>query len=227
MRHLILLVLLLPLSAWSGDTIRVAVAANFKPTLEVISAEYELASGHRVLLSSASTGALYSQILHGAPFDIFFAADATTPARLASMAQTPECYARGRLVLAGGSADLQELANPAMSLSIANPKTAPYGAAALEVLARPEFDAGSGRKLVRGSNVVQAFQFWFSKGVNLALVPRSLAPTASPVPLDWHRPLEQHVIALQDREAVVAYLNWIRSDSVRSLINRAGYEPCP
>lgn len=227
MRHLVPLLLWLPLSGWAGDTIKVAVAANFKHTLETVNADFESRYGHKLLLSSASTGVLYSQILHGAPFDIFFAADAETPAKLASASRTPQCYARGSLVLAGGSDDLQQLADQARSLAIANPNTAPYGRAALEVLARPEFAAASGRKLVRGSNVVQAFQFWYSGGVDLALVPRSLAPAAVPIPLAWYRPLEQHVIVLHDSEAVSAYLNWVRSDSVRSLINNAGYEPCP
>ena len=227
MRHLVPLLLWLPLSGWAGDTIKVAVAANFKHTLETVNADFESRYGHKLLLSSASTGVLYSQILHGAPFDIFFAADAETPAKLASASRTPQCYARGSLVLAGGSDDLQQLADQARSLAIANPNTAPYGRAALEVLARPEFAAASGRKLVRGSNVVQAFQFWYSGGVDLALVPRSLAPAAAPIPLAWYRPLEQHVIVMHDREAVTAYLNWVRSDSVRSLINNAGYEPCP
>lgn len=227
MRHLVPLLLWLPLSGWAGDTIKVAVAANFKHTLETVNADFESRYGHKLLLSSASTGVLYSQILHGAPFDIFFAADTETPAKLASASRTPQCYARGSLVLAGGSDDLQQLADQARSLAIANPNTAPYGRAALEVLARPEFAAASGRKLVRGSNVVQAFQFWYSGGVDLALVPRSLAPAAAPIPLAWYRPLEQHVIVLHDSEAVTAYLNWVRSDSVRSLINNAGYEPCP
>ena len=227
MRHLVPLLLWLPLSGWAGDTIKVAVAANFKHTLETVNADFESRYGHKLLLSSASTGVLYSQILHGAPFDIFFAADAETPAKLASASRTPQCYARGSLVLVGGSDDLQQLADQARSLAIANPNTAPYGRAALEVLARTEFAAASGRKLVRGSNVVQAFQFWYSGGVDLALVPRSLAPAAAPIPLAWYRPLEQHVIVLHDSEAVTAYLNWVRSDSVRSLINNAGYEPCP
>jgi len=227
MRHLALLLLLLPLSGWAGETVRVAVAANFKHTLAAVSADFERRSGHKVVLSSASTGVLYTQILHGAPFDIFFAADAQTPAKLATPSRKPRCYARGSLVLAGGSEDLRQLADPSLSLSIANPGTAPYGRAAVEVLERPEFATARGRKLVRGSNVVQAFQFWHSGGVSLALVPRSLAPEAAPIPLAWHQPLEQHVIVLRDKDAVGAYLNWVISDSVRSLINDAGYESCP
>ena len=84
MRYVILLMLLLPAPGWAGETIRVAVAANFRHTLEAINAGFEAHSGHRVLVSSASTGVLYSQIVYGAPFDVFFAADTTTPAKLTS-----------------------------------------------------------------------------------------------------------------------------------------------
>ena len=75
--------------------------------------------------------------------------------------------------------------------------------------------------------MIQAYQFWHSGGADLALVPRSLAPEATPIPDAWHQPIEQHAIALNRREAVEAYLNWISSDTVRALIDNAGYEPCP
>ena len=232
MRFFTLLLLLLVCPAGAAETIRVAVAANFRATLQDISAGFERASGHRVILSSASTGMLYTQITHGAPFDLFFAADRATPEKLLASgafptAQSTFCYARGALVLAGAEHGGNSLANPARSLAIANPATAPYGVAALEVLERPEFAAGKARKLVRGSNVVQAYQFWHSGAVDLALVPRALAPGAWQVPLDWYSPIEQHAIALGHSEAVDAYLKWIRSDTVRSLIEDAGYDPCP
>ena len=141
----------------------------------------------------------------------------------------PFCYARGRLVLAGGNGELGQLADPGLDLAIANPATAPYGVAAMAVLARPEFAAGSGRRLVRGANVVQAYQFWHSGAVELALLPRSLAPQATLVPAAWHQPLDQFAIALTPvaaNPALARYLRWIRSDTVRTLILDAGYEPC-
>ncbi|MCB1675783.1 MAG: molybdate ABC transporter substrate-binding protein, partial [Halioglobus sp.] len=220
MRFLTILLLLLACPAGAAQTIRVAVAANFRATLQDIGAGFERASGHRVILSSASTGMLYTQIAHGAPFDLFFAADRETPQKLLGSGAFPDthstfCYARGALVLAGAVDGANSLANPARSLAIANPATAPYGVAALQVLERPEFDAGKGRKLVRGSNVVQAYQFWHSGAVDLALVPRALAPDAWQVPPHWYSPIEQHAIALTHSEAVDAYLKWIRSDTVR------------
>jgi molybdate transport system substrate-binding protein len=232
MRTLALLLLLVCLPARSETPLRVAVAANFRQVLEQINDEFTASTGQPVVLSSASTGMLYSQIIYGAPFDVFFAADRATPTRLTGAPSPPFCYARGSLVLTGADSRLEDLANRDLSLAIANPTTAPYGRAASEILARPEFSAAQGRKLVRGSNVVQAYQFWYSGGTDLALVPRALvpralAPEATPIPTAWHQPIEQHAVALRQSEAVDAYLNWIRSDTVRAQIHNAGYLPCP
>ena len=235
MHYLLLLMLVITGPVTAGEPLRVAVAANFRSTLQQISDLFQQRTGHRVVLSSGSTGVLYSQILYGAPFDLFFSADMAATERLATedadaSRGEPFCYARGTLVLAGGNGDLAQLADPKFSLAIANPATAPYGVAAMAVLARPEFAAGRGRKLVRGTNVVQAYQFWHSGGADLALLPKALAPTATAVPGVWHAPLDQFAIALtpmKDDKALDSYLNWIRSDTVRSLISNAGYQPCP
>jgi molybdate transport system substrate-binding protein len=233
MRRTVLILLLFVSPLVSAETVRIAVAANFKWTLEQISKQFEAETGQRVTLSSASTGVLYSQIRYGAPFDLFFAADRATPEKLAAAMQDTAgsatfCYARGSLVLAGGDGRLAQLSNPLLSLAIANPVTAPYGRAAMQVLAREEFKSGNQRKMVRGNNVVQTYQFWHSGAIELALLPRALVPDgATPVPLEWHQPLEQHAVILNRNSAVDAYLNWIRSDNVRSLITDAGYETCP
>jgi len=233
MRRAALLFLLLAAPAWGGQPIRIAVAANFKGTLQRISATFEEATGLEVVLSSASSGVLYSQVVNGAPFHLFLAADRDGPRRLADAGAVPGdrdifCYAVGRLTLVGSEDGLAALADPRRSLAIGNPVTAPYGRAAVQVLARSEFISGRSRKLVRGNNVAQAYQFWYGGAVDLALVPLSLAPLGStPVPATWHDPLEQYLAVLVRNDAVDAYLKWIRSDTVRSLISEAGYEPCP
>ena len=226
-RLMALLVLITTSPVYAGETLRIAVAANFRHVLEQASEGFMAHTGHKVVLSSASTGILYTQIRYGAPFDLYFAADQATPARLQTDSRSTFCYARGRLVLVGGEGDLQALSDPDLSLAIANPMTAPYGRAASEVLERPEFLSGKPRKLLTGSNVIQAYQFWHSGGADLALVPRSLALEATMVPASWHQAIEQHAIALRGGAAVEAYLNWINSDTVRALINDAGYESCP
>lgn len=227
-RILLTLLILLPLSAGAAEPLRVAVAANFRATLEKVSADFQAQTGHTVRISSASTGVLATQILHGAPFDLFFAADDQAPAALlrAGIGHASECYAVGELVLVGGEPG--QLADPALSLAIANPETAPYGRAAIEVLGREQFAPGRDRKLVRGSNVLQAYQFWRSGAADLALVARALArETATTIPPDWHAPLEQHLLLLRESPAATAYLNWLRSDTVRSVILEAGYRSCP
>ena len=226
-RTLPLLLALLSTSLSAAEPLRIAVAANFRATLEEINLPFSATSGQRILLSSASTGVLATQVRHGAPFHLLLAADAEAPAALADQGlAAPFCYALGRLALVGGDSD--DLADPAHSVAIANPRTAPYGRAALEVLQRPAFAAGDRRKLVRGNNVVQAYQFWYSGAVDLALVALSQAGTAgNPIPADWHAPLEQHALVLAAHPALDAYLKWLRSDTVRSLILDAGYHTCP
>ncbi|MCB1690911.1 MAG: molybdate ABC transporter substrate-binding protein [Halioglobus sp.] len=232
MRILTVLLLLLASPLSIGESISIAVAANFKPTLEKITEPFLANTNIFVTFSAASTGVLATQILHGAQYDMFFAADEETPQKVVSakaLASTDAfCYARGSLVLAGGKDGLSSLAQPGLSLAIANPATAPYGRAAMEVLARPEFSAGEGRKLVKGNSVAQALQFWQSGAVDMALLPRALkAAGATPVPLDWYQPVAQYAVVLTHSPAVDEYLQWLRSDTVRDLIKDAGYEPCP
>jgi molybdate transport system substrate-binding protein len=226
----LLLLLLISLPVHSAE-LKVAVAANFKTTLEIINAGFEQASGHQVLLSSASTGVLHNQIRYGAPFELFFAADqlSATSLEAAGQAETGSsfCYAHGQLVLVGG--ELSALANPTLSLAIANASTAPYGRAAEQVLARVEFQQGNKRKLVRGANVAQTYAYWHSGNVDLALLPRAMAPGGSPVDSSWHDPIAQYATVLRkgaNSAALGAYLQWIRSDTVTQQILDAGYLPC-
>ncbi|GAB3282928.1 molybdate ABC transporter substrate-binding protein [Parahaliea aestuarii] len=231
MRLLCLLILLLSLPAHAGDTLRVAVAANFRAVLETLAPDFEAADGTALSLSSASTGVLYSQIRHGAPFDVLLAADSERPALLEAegLGDQRSCYALGQLVLVG-SDSLDALANPALSLAIANPATAPYGLAAGQVLARPAYAAGQGRKQVQGNNVVQTWQFWHSGSVDLALVPRSLAGDRGiPVPAAWHDPLRQEALILNSERSTAArrFLAWLGSPPVQARLQAAGYGPCP
>jgi molybdate transport system substrate-binding protein len=230
---LLLIAILIALPIQAAEPLRVAVAANFKATLAKLNPLFEQQYKHRVTLSSASTGTLYNQIVHGAPFDILLAADVDTPGRLLASGQavagTGICYARGQLVLVGGSS-LSQLANPQRSLVIANPVTAPYGRAALAVIERDEFHTGSTRKLVRGNNVAQALQFWQRGGIDMALLPASLsAGQGLAIPTDWYPVLDQQAVLLRratDSPAASDYLRWLGSDSVQSLIEQAGYTNC-
>jgi molybdate transport system substrate-binding protein len=218
-------------TTWA-DTLRVAVAANFAATARSLGTAFEARSGHQLDFSVASTGVLVGQILHGAPFDVFLSADADGPATLASSGQADGasrfCYAAGKLVLVGGS--LEDLERPDLGLAVANPVTAPYGRAAFEVLARDPFNQVTDRRLLRGSNVLQAFQFWSSGGADLALVAASIAGDAGvEIPVDWHAPIEQHAILLssgQNRPAAAEFLAFLQSIDAVSTIAAEGYRTC-
>ena len=234
MRTVILLLLLLSTVPLKAEVVRIATAANFRATAEKINTSFEASTPHKVTLSSASTGILFSQIQHGAPFDIFFAADKSSAAKLEknSFGVPGErfCYALGALVLVGSDSPGDDLANPELSLAIANPVTAPYGKAALEILQRPEFQNAISRKLVRANNAIQAYQHWHSSTVDMALVPVSLALAGgAAINPNWYTAIEQHVILLKHGEenpAAEAYMHFIRSEQVQTLIGEAGYGPC-
>lgn len=228
-----LLLLCLAGAAAAETVLRVAVAANFRPAAEALAQQFERDNGATVVLSSASTGVLAAQLRAGAPFDILLAADRERPQRLAheGFASGPaRCYAKGSLVLLGAGALAPALADPTLSLAIANPETAPYGAAAMAVLGRPEFAAASGRRVVRGANVQQALQFFDSGAADLALVARSLRPASGiPVPDNWHPPIDQYAIVSTQskrKDLAEAFLSHLRSPVIADQLPALGYQPC-
>ncbi|MFT5709335.1 MAG: molybdate transport system substrate-binding protein [Halioglobus sp.] len=235
MRLSMFIILLLSAGLIHAETVHIAVATNFKSTAKKINTLFEQKSAHTAVLSSASTGTLYSQITHGAPFDIFFSADKNAPLRLEEnqlgVNGQQFCYAMGGLTLVGSDNAAEDLANPRLSLAIANPKTAPYGRAALQVIQRREFKAASNRKLVRANNAIQAYQHWHSSSVDLALVPNSLAAgEGAAISSNWYTPIEQHVIWLKranSNPAAKAYMRLIRSEEVQTMIQNTGYGTCP
>jgi molybdate transport system substrate-binding protein len=233
---ILLLALALPTAA---DEVRAAVAANFTAPMREIATGFERATGHRVSLSFASTGKLYAQVKNGAPFELLLAADAKTPALLVEegLASRPFTYAIGRLVLWSadparvdpegkvlGSGDFGRLA-------IANPKTAPYGAAALEVLEAIGLSDLLRPKLVQGDNIAQTFQFVVSRNADLGFIALSQL-AAAPVGSSWqvpeglHTPIRQDAVLLrkgQDSVAAKALLDYLQGDDARAVIERYGY----
>ena len=225
---LLAVTLALPAAQAANASLHIGVAANFRPVIENLAQQYEQQSDNQVIISSASSGVLFSQAVNGAPYDIVLSADQQIPQQLAATLELPSspfCYAIGQLVLLGGSFD--DLENPNRSLAIANPATAPYGMAAMEVIARSRFSAGAARKLVRGGNALQAYQFWATGNVDLALVPRSLTLTQGvDIPPDWHQPIAQFGIALTETPAVAEFVQWLTGNNTRQSIAELGYRTC-
>lgn len=216
----------------AADPLRIAVAANFLAAAKTLAGIHEQAGGEAVSFSSASSGVLAAQIARGAPFDLFLAADRERPAQLVeagSGREPPRCYALGALVLLGGES-LEDLADAGLSLAIANPRSAPYGSAALEVLRRGGFPGPGERRIVRGANVQQALQFFEAGAADLALVARSLAPTRGiVVPEDRHAPIAQYALVTgrgTRADAARAFLDFLLSAPAQARLADLGYRPC-
>ncbi len=219
-----------------ADEVRVAVAANFRAPAAVLARRFEAATEHRVVLSVGSTGSLYAQVRNGAPFDLLLAADSRRPARLEAEGRAVErfTYARGRLALVGsalGDAPDGEEALRAgrfEHLAVANPETAPYGAAAREALRRLGLWEALEPRVVYGESVAQAYQFVRSGGAELGLVAWAQAvsegaESAWLVPAELHPPIRQDAVLLSERPAARAFFELLQTAEGRAVIEAAGY----
>lgn len=242
---LLLALLLIGLPFSAGAQARIAVAANFAEAARQLADDYGRKSGHRIEISSASTGKLYAQIVNGAPFDVLLSADDTTPRKLADEGladpTTLHDYAIGRLVL--WSRDPQRVKDGETllrkgaieRLAIANPELAPYGAAARDALHYVRRWEELKPKLVMGENVGQAAQFVVSGAAPLGLLPRSLvleARKTTPgsgweVPASWHAPIVQSAVLLTRGErnpAARGFLKYLQSPAAKKKIHGFGYD---
>ena len=233
----------------SDQTITVAVASNFRTTLQEIAEQYEALKGHAVRISAASSGKLYAQISNGAPFDVFLSADTERPRRLESAGIAIDgsrfTYAIGKLVLwsrdpgFAGSDCKNSLERLQISrLAIANPVTAPYGTASRQALEKLGIWTEARSRLVVGENISQALQFTASGAANLGLVAAAQVknpnlPAASclwPIPNDLHSPIEQQAVRLHtgaNTQLVVKFTAFLRSDIASAIILRHGYSLPP
>ncbi|GAB4357217.1 MAG: molybdate ABC transporter substrate-binding protein [Gammaproteobacteria bacterium] len=227
-----------------ASILRIGVAANFAPVLQEMAEAFQQDTGHRVVLSSGSTGKLYAQIKHGAPYDLLFAADVERPQRLEAEGEgvpgTRFTYARGRLALWSrqpGRVDKEGrvlLDKTVRRIALANPQTAPYGAAAQQVLERLGVWGRLHTRLVRGENIAQTYQFVASGNAEMGFVALSqlrakgvLGGSAWEVPESFHQPIEQQAILLKraaDKDAARAFLDFVRGERARQILRRYGYE---
>ena len=234
-----------PVMARAGE-VKVAVAANFTAPMKRIAEAFERSSGHRVTAAYASTGKLHAQIAQGAPFQVLLSADARTPARLEAEGHavpgTRFTYATGRLALWSRDPGVVDAAGAVLRderltrLAIADPKVAPYGAAAMQVLQRLGLEARLAPRLVTGQSIAQAWQFAATGNASMGFVAlsqvmeggRLTQGSAWVVPADLHDPLLQDAVLLkpgQDHEPARALLRFLSGDEARRIIREFGYEP--
>jgi len=213
-----------------AKNITVASAANFKSTLELLIHQFQKTTSDKVTIITASSGVLSTQITHGAPFDIFLSADAARPLKLAGARQADTfIYALGQLAFwipSRTSTSRQDFLFFDANIAIANPKIAPYGIAAMEVLLKLK---PNHRKLVRGNNINQAFEFVNTGNANAGLIALSKLIHANKkaywlIPGKLYAPIEQRGILLNDKsDAAKQFVKFIQSPESRSLISNAGY----
>lgn len=223
----------------------VAVAANFAEVLERLQADYEREGPHTLSVTTGSTGKLYAQISHGAPFDVLLAADQARPERLVAeglaVAGSRFTYAQGRLTLWSADADRIGADGAAVlragefrKLAIANPELAPYGLAARQTLAALGVYEAMRDRLVMGENVAQAHALVATGNAELGLVALSsvtstrntVAGSRWDVPENLHEPIRQDAVLLlpgEDNSAARDLLAYLRRPAVRALIREYGY----
>jgi len=229
--------------AWAGE-VRVAVAANFAAPMQRIAADFEKDTGHKALLSVGATGKFYAQITQGAPFDVLLSADDETPIRLeaeaASVAGTRFTYAIGRLVLWSAQPGAVDDQGAVLArgnfrhLALANPKTAPYGAAAVDVLKGMGLLEALAPRFVQGENIAQTLQFITTGNAELGFV--ALSQVAAPgkpvtgsywlVPPLLHGEIRQDAVLLKIGEknaAASALLSYLKSAPAKAVIQSYGY----
>lgn len=244
---------LLPLA--KADEIRLAVAANFIGPMKQLIEQFQQTSPHRVSASYASSGKLYAQILQGAPFDLFFSADSATPLRLVKEGRASESsrttYAIGQLVLWSATPRYVDAQGKILSngqfrhLALAQPKLAPYGLAAQQVLENLKLRDKLQPRLVFGESVSQTYQFIASGNAELGFLPLSAVLGQAldsywRVPVDLYTPIQQQMVLLKPlahtanttnttdpKPAALAFFQFIKTARAQAIIQAAGYQLPP
>lgn len=222
----------------------VAVAANFVPPFREVALEFEKATGHTVQVASGASGNFFTQIKNGAPFDVFFSADAERPKLLEdeelAVKGSRFTYAIGRLVLWSADPNLVKGEDTLRSekfkhLAIANPKAAPYGVAAMQTMQKLEVWESLQPRLVLGESLGQTIGFVESGNAELGFL--ALSQVLDPkmkgkggrwdVPSNLHEPIKQDVVLLakgKENPAAKALMEFMGGPQAMAIIERYGYE---
>lgn len=236
--------LLLSTTAYA-DEIQVAVAANFTAPMKQIAVDFEQATGHKAVLAFGATGKFYAQIRNNAPFEVLLSADDETPTRLAkegaAVAASQFTYARGKLALWSAKEGVVDDKGDVLKkngfdhIAVANPKLAPYGAAAVEAMKALGVYDRLAPKLVTAENIGQAFQFVKSGNAPLGFVALSQVTrdnritegSAWGAPAHLYAPIKQDAIILNNgksKPAAEALMQFLKGDPARAVIRSYGYD---
>jgi molybdate transport system substrate-binding protein len=230
-------------AAFAGE-VQVAVAANFTAPVQAIAADFEKDTGNKVVASFGATGQFYAQIKNGAPFEVFLAADDTTPAKLETEGMTVPgsrfTYATGALALWSAKEGYVDANGDVLKknaynhLAIANPKTAPYGLAATQALDKLGLTQAVASKIVEGQNISQAQQFIATGNAELGFVALSqiykdgkiTSGSAWVVPASLHEPIRQDAVILnkgKDNPVAKQFSDYLKGPKAAAVIKSYGY----
>ena len=233
------------IGAVQADEVQVAVAANFTAPIQAIAADFEKDTGHKLVAAYGATGQFYTQIKNGAPFEVFLSADDTTPEKLEKEGDTVKgsrfTYAIGTLALWSAKEGYVDAKgdvlkkNEYQHLSIANPKAAPYGLAATQVLEKLKLTEATKAKIVEGQNITQAYQFVSTGNAELGFVALSQIykdgkvsnGSAWIVPASLHDPIKQDAVILnkgKDNAAARALVEYLKGAKAAAVIKSYGYQ---
>ncbi|WP_439821616.1 molybdate ABC transporter substrate-binding protein [Pseudomonas sp. HLG18] len=231
--------------AVQAEEVQVAVAANFTAPIQAIAVDFEKDTGHKLVAAYGATGQFYTQIKNGAPFEVFLSADDTTPEKLEKEGDTVKgsrfTYAIGTLALWSAKEGYVDAKgevlkkNEYQHLSIANPKAAPYGLAATQVLEKLKLTEATKAKIVEGQNITQAYQFVATGNAELGFVALSQiykdgkvsSGSAWIVPASMHDPIKQDAVILnkgKDNAAAKALVDYLKGPKAAAVIKSYGYQ---
>jgi len=210
----------------------VAVATNFAKVAEMLAVEFETKTGMQITIASGATGQLFAQVINGAPYDVFLAADQARPEKLEAAGLSFErlTYARGFISLwnpAGAASEEVLRAQEYSHLAIANPALAPYGRAAQEVLQALGLWEKLQGKIVMGQNVGQAYALVASGNAGLGFVDASRMMELGGhwlVPPNLYSPILQDAVLLRDAPVARAFMGFLASETAGEIITGAGYQ---
>ncbi|WP_262964315.1 molybdate ABC transporter substrate-binding protein [Methylobacter psychrophilus] len=238
------MLLLFSQTTWAA-TVLVAVAANFSKPMTEIAAEFEKATGHSAHLSFGSSGKFVSQLGNGGPFEILLSADEKGPQKLEqdgfTVPNSRFVYAQGRLVLWSAKPGYIDDQGKILTtgnfkhLALADPKLAPYGAAAVEVLKKQGLFEKLQPLFVQGENIAQTYQFINTANAELGFVALSQVIENGKItngsgwiiPDNDHTPIRQGAVLMKkgaENPAAPALLNYLKSAPALAIIKKYGYD---
>ena len=229
----------------SAENIYIGVASNFFGPIKIIKEDFENKTSHDIIITSGSSGSLYSQIINGAPLDIFLSGDQKLPKMLENNSKgisgTRFTYATGQLQLWSNNKNLLHKKFPGVLnstvikyIGIGNPKFVPYGFAAKEVLQKLGMFAKLKPKLILGKNINQVFVMGYFGNLDLAFVAKSDVIIKNneqkgqtwDIPQELYSPIKQDAIMLtsgKKKNGVKDFLNFLTSDYIKNKIRNLGY----